>query len=64
MAKTDVIVELTGKDGNAFSIMGAVTKELKKSGYKQDFIDQYRSEATSGDYDNLLRVTMEYVNVH
>ncbi len=62
--KTDVEVELVGKDGNAFAIMGAVCKELKRAGYGQEFIKEYQAEAMSGDYDNLLRVTMEYVIVN
>lgn len=48
-------------NGNAFSIMGAVTKALRKAG-QEDKIEKYRKEAMSGDYDNLLRVSMEYVD--
>jgi hypothetical protein len=29
----------------------------------KDERDQYLSEAMAGDYDNLLRVTMDWVNV-
>ena len=61
-AKTDVTVKLIGKDGNAFAIMGAVSKALKRAGHA-DLAKEYFEEATSGDYDNLLRVTMEYVIV-
>ena len=60
MPKTDVVVPMSDEDGNAFSIMGRVTKALRRAGH-DDLIDQYQKEATSGDYDNLLRVTMEYV---
>lgn len=62
MPKTDIKVELIGQDGNAFAIMGAVTKALRRGGH-EDLIDAYRKEAMSGDYDNLLAVTMEYVEV-
>lgn len=62
MAKTNVTVKLIGNDGNAFAIMGQVTKALKRAGHA-DLVDEYRKEAMSGDYDNLLRVTMEYVEV-
>lgn len=61
--KTDVTVKLIGEDGNAFKIIGKVTKALRKAGYDEDFIQEYQHQATSGDYDNLLRVTMIYVNV-
>mgnify|MGYP001480778068 FL=1 len=63
MPKTNIEVELVGQDGNAFAIMGAVTKALRQNGYTADDIDEYRNEASSGDYNNLLRVTMEWVEV-
>ena len=59
-----VSVQLTGNDGNAFAVMGAVTKAMHLAGVGKDDIDAYRTEAMSGDYDNLLRVTMETVDVH
>ena len=59
----DVEVQLTGEDGNAFAIMGAVTRALRRAGYS-DKIEEYQKEATSGDYDNLLQVTMKWVTVN
>ena len=56
-------VTLVGEDGNAFAIMGNVIKALKRSGYSQEDIKKYQNEAMSGDYDNLLAVTMEWVDV-
>lgn len=47
-------------DGNAFAIMGAVITALKHAG-QGDKIAEYQRRATSADYDNLLRVSMEYV---
>ena len=55
-------VKLAGEDGNAFFIMGRVSKALRKAGADKEYIDKYHKEATSGDYDNLLRITMEYIN--
>lgn len=48
-------------DGNAYAIMGAVTKALRRAGLA-DKIDEYRTKAMSGDYDNLLAVSVEYVD--
>ena len=59
---TDVKVELTGEDGNAFHILGKVSKALKKAGHK-DLAQEYLKEATAGDYDHLLATTMQYVEV-
>ncbi len=58
----DVTVKLVGENGNAFAIMGRVRKALKRAGY-HEAVDEYTKDATAGDYDNLLQVTMEYVNV-
>ena len=63
MSKYAVSVQLSGNDGNAFAIMGAVKSALKKAGASKEELDQYLSDSMSGDYDNLLRVAMEWVEV-
>lgn len=63
MPKYDVEVELVGHDGNAFAIMGRVQRALKDAGATKEELDQYFHESTAGDYDNLLRVAMEWVEV-
>jgi ribosomal protein S9 len=63
MAKYDITVELVGHDGNAFSIMGAVTKAMRRAGVSREEQDQYFKEATAGDYNQLLATTMEWVEV-
>lgn len=60
----NVKVRLVGEDGNAFAIMGRVTSAMRKSGCTKEQIDEYRESAMSGDYDNLLRVTMETVDTN
>lgn len=55
-------VKLVGKDGNAFFILGNVSRALRKAGADTEYIDKYLKEARSGDYNNLLCVTMEYVD--
>ena len=59
----EIEVELTGQDGNAFAIMGAVSTALRKAGVSSDEVKEYTSESMSGDYDNLLRVAMSWVAV-
>ena len=63
MPITNVKVKLTGTDGNAFAILGKVREALKRAGHKEELIKEYMSKAMSGDYDNLLATTMEYVEV-
>ena len=57
----NVNVKLAGTDGNAFSILGKVVSAMKRAGLTKDQIEEYKTEAKSGDYDNLLCVTMDYV---
>jgi hypothetical protein len=59
----EIEVQLTGNDGNAYSIMGAVSKALKRAEVPQIEIDQYINRSMSGDYDNLLQVAASWVQV-
>lgn len=59
----DIEVELVGHDGNAFAVLGRVQRGLRKGGATHDDIEQFMAEAMSGDYDHLLRVCTEWVNV-
>jgi len=63
MAKYDVDVQLTGNDGNAFAIMASVSSALRDAGATKEELSQYRQESMSGDYNNLLRVAGDWVNV-
>ena len=62
MPLTNVRVRLIGKNGNCYVILAVVKDALIKAGHP-DLAKRYVEEATKGDYDNLLRVTMEYVEV-
>lgn len=64
MPKYDIEVKLSGEDGNAFAIMSRVQKALRSVGATKEEIDTYLSESMSGDYDNLLRTAMKYVEVN
>jgi hypothetical protein len=56
----EITVQLIGNDGNAFAIMGAVSKALRRAGIDPT---PYTNEAMSGDYDHLLQTTLSWVNV-
>jgi hypothetical protein len=58
----NVKVKLVGESGNAFVIIGRVIHAMQKADVPSADIQAYRAKATCGDYDNLLRVTMEYVD--
>jgi hypothetical protein len=57
------VVKLIGQDGNAFAIMGRIKQALRRSGADKEYIDKYLNEATSGDYNHLLAVSMKYVEI-
>ena len=57
-------VKLIGNDGNAFAIMAACRKAGMKAGWSSEQISEMLGQMMSGDYDNLLRVAMEWVEVN
>jgi hypothetical protein len=59
----EIVVQLTGTDGNAMSIIGRVTTSLRKGGVGNDEINAFATEAMSGDYDNVLATAMRWVDV-
>jgi hypothetical protein len=63
MAKFDIDVQLVGTDGNAFALLGRVTRALRQAGLPKSEEEAFVKEATSGDYDHLLRTCDAWVNV-
>lgn len=59
---TDAVVELTGKDGNAFFILGQVRRGILNSNHPE-LAEEFVREATAIDYEHLLSVCMRYVDV-
>ncbi|MCC6888516.1 MAG: hypothetical protein IT536_08290 [Hyphomicrobiales bacterium] len=60
----NVTVQLTGQDGNAFTVLGLMLRAMRKANIPADEIAAFRTEATSGDYNTLLATCMKYVDVH
>ena len=58
-----VEVQLVGEDGNAFAIMGRVTDALRSAGASGAELDEFRKEAMSGNYDELLATCTRWVEV-
>lgn len=59
----DITVNIIGRDGNAFFILGACTSTMKQHKLPQSEIDSFMKEATAGNYDHLLCVVTEWFNV-
>jgi ERCC4-related helicase len=63
MNTTKPSVQLIGKDGNAFAILGACQRAAKKAGWTQEQIKSVMDEMTGGDYNHLLATAMEHFDV-
>jgi hypothetical protein len=57
-------LELSGKDGNAFNILGLAKKAAEEAGWPTARIEVFIREATSKDYNHLLETCMEYFDVY
>ena len=61
-AKYPITVQLSGEDGNVFSIIGRVSKALKRGGAKD--VSEFQKLAMSSEsYDAVLQLCMEWVEV-
>jgi len=56
-------VQLVGENGNAFAIIGLVSNALRRNCVPEEEIDAFVTEATSGDYDHVIRTCVSMVNV-
>ncbi len=56
-------LQLSGRDGNAFFILGRFQEEARQAGWTPEQIKHVHDEATSGDYDHLLQTIMTYADV-
>ena len=59
----NVVVRLTGTDGNAMNVVGRVRRALDKAGVPDDVVETFVRKALSGDYDNMLQTCMRWVEV-
>ena len=64
VAYPEIVVPLTGENGNAFAILGRVLNALRRAGVDEHQRDAFHTEATSGDYDHLIQTVMEWVSVY
>jgi hypothetical protein len=56
-------IPMVGEDGNAFAILGRVKRIMTRAGLPDSEWQEFRAEATSGDYGNLLRTVMRWFEV-
>jgi hypothetical protein len=52
---------LLGVDGNAGCVMAYTVDALREAGNSREVLNAYRTACFSGDYNNLLAVSMAYL---
>lgn len=57
------VLKIVGEDGNAFNLLALAHRAAKKAGWSKERWEQVQTEATSGNYDTLLAVLMDYFEV-
>ena len=55
-------VQLSDEDGNAMAIISRVRRALKDDGVSSAEQKEFSDAAMSGDYDNVLRTAMAWVD--
>jgi len=53
---------LVGIDGNAFNVMAYVSRCMREEGMSIDYIREYKSNAMSDDYNNLICVSIDMID--
>ncbi len=57
------VLEILGKDGNVFNIIGLATKAGRQAGWDKERIKKFQEDCFSGDYDHVLQLCMENFEV-
>jgi len=55
--KSEIVIDLTGPEGNAFALMGYASRLGRQLNFD---VDQIIDEMKSGDYENLVQVFDDY----
>ena len=63
MEETKPEIELVGHDGNSFAILGRCQRAARRAGKSEEWVNNFREQATSGDYNKLLQVVMEHFEI-
>lgn len=60
----NIAVQLPGRGGNAFVVIGKTALALRGAGVAEEEVKAFRTECMSGDYDHVLYTCMRWVDVH
>jgi hypothetical protein len=53
---SEIVIDLTGPQGNAFFLLGTATKFAKQLGYTEKEVHDLIQDMKFSDYDNLIEV--------
>ena len=56
LTTSEIVIDLTGPEGNAFVLLGYAQRFAKQLGYDEEEIDELMEAMQSGDYENLIQV--------
>ena len=59
----EIVVHISGRDGNAFAVLGHCRSAAEEAGLPEDEIASFTTEATAGDYDHLLQTAMRWFDI-
>ena len=54
--KSEIVIDLTGPQGNAFSLLALAKNFGKQLGMGESYIKEIQANMMSGDYENLIKV--------
>ena len=60
----EIKVKMVGEDGNAFAILGRVTKALRNARVPLEERKKFQAEAMKTDYNNVLQTVMRWVSTY
>ena len=58
--QSEIVIDLTGPDGNAFALLAYASKFGKQLGWDRDEIEIILREMRSSDYENLVNTFDKY----
>ena len=61
--RTEVIVELVGKDGNVFNLIGLTSQALRREGYPDEAKEFNDGAHKKSSYDEVLKYIQEFVTI-
>lgn len=60
----EIKLDLNGPEGNAFYIMGAISRVLKIANESQDTIQSVLDDMKSSNYEHLCEVASRYITLY